>query len=153
MTIQKSDLAAVYTLKSTPDLLNYIIKSFEEPVDSYWNGSHTWFDEVEGVMIEWRLHPVQAFEMPQASRPEELINLALEGTVDPTHYWEGLEVFPTEDHSFTQVQFSNYCESKLSLKPDEVGFVDHENIGNKYEHSGGKVSIVQLLLEQIDKSF
>lgn len=90
--------------------------------------------------------------MPDASRPEELLDLALESEVDPDHYWEGVEVFSVdevEENTFTPEQLAEHVHSVLDIAPDAFGYVDHDAIGNQYEHNGGKVSIVELLLEQL----
>ena len=151
MTNTNGDLISLYELKNCADLLKHLSEVHGEPIDSYWNGSHTWFTEPDGVLIEWRLHPVSGFVMPEASRPEELFVMALEGEVDPLHYWEGLEVFPVDENTFTPETFSNYCENVFGVLPDLTGYVDHESIGNEYERASGKVSIVSLLKEQLRK--
>ena len=76
MTNTNGDLISLYELKNCADLLKHLSEVHGEPIDSYWNGSHTWFTEPDGVLIEWRLHPVSGFVMPEASRPEELFVMA-----------------------------------------------------------------------------
>ena len=49
----------------TPALIRAIDDRLGPPVDSYVNGSQTWFtDEPDlgDITLEWRLHPVAAFE-------------------------------------------------------------------------------------------
>lgn len=150
MNFQKSDLVALYSINKHPDLLKHLNDTFGEPVDSYWNGSHTWFTEEDDLLVEWRMHPVTGFVTPEASRPEELFTMAIEDEVDPLHYWEGLEVFPVDEHTYDETTFSQYCEEKLGIAPDLCGLVDHETIGNAYERTQGKVSIVQMLLDQLN---
>ena len=143
---------AVVLTKSAPDLIVRLRDALDEPIDSYWNGSHTWFGEYLGHDLEYRLHPVSGFVMPDASRPEDLFELAVEGNVDPEHYWEGLEVFPIDDDIETELtgeELSRHIHELLGVAPDACGTVDHDEIGNAYEHATGNVSIVSLLLEQI----
>ena len=37
----------------------------------------------------------------------------------------------------------------LGIEPDFIGLVDHESVGNDFERNAGKVSIINLLIEQI----
>lgn len=151
MTNTNIDLTAIYLINTRPDLLKQLVAVHGEPVDSYWNGSHTWFTQNDEVLVEWRVHPVSGFVMPEASRPEELFIMALESEVDSLHYWEGLEVFPVDEHTFSAEDFSDYCETILGIEPDKVGFVDHDSIGNEYERNNGNVSIMQLLSKQLSE--
>lgn len=152
MYFEKSDLVSLYDLKKHCDLLKLLVDVHGEPIDSYWNGSHTWFTQEDKCLIEWRIHPVSGFRMPEASRPEELFTMALENEVDPLHYWEGLEVFPVEEHQFDEESFSKYCTERLGTAPDFVGYVDHETVGNDYERNNGNVSIISLLAKQLKES-
>ena len=146
------DIAVLYLVSKHLDICNILYKIFGEPVDSYWNGSHTWFEEPEewgDIRIEWRLHPVKGFTMPDASRPEELFELILENKVDPTHYLEGLEVFPVDENEISLNDFKEYVISRISIEPDFAGIVNHDEIGNSFELSNGEISIVELLSEQM----
>lgn len=143
-------VSAVLTAKEHPDLLIRLHESFGEPVDSYWNGSHTWFDEVNGTELEWRIHPVSDFHMPEGARPEELLTLALEGQVDVSHYWEGLEVFPINEILISANDLSAHIAATLGISVDACGEVDHDVIGNAYESSQGKISILSALIAQIN---
>lgn len=152
MTNSNRELSSLFLIKNHPNICNELHKRLGDPVDSYWNGSHTWFDEPEiwgDLRIEFRLHPVSNFVMPEASRPEELFELILEEKVDLTHYLEGLEVFPVDENALSVDQFNNYLYEKLGIEPDITGFVDHEQIGNTYEQSGGNISVVSALVEQL----
>jgi len=149
MTILNGSCSAVILTKTHPDLLRRLQESLDEPVDSYWNGSHTWFTEFREIELEWRLHPVSGFKMPEASRPEDLFDLALEGEVEVDHYWEGLEVFVISEVSCTPEELKTHVESRLGITPEYSGYVDHEEIGNEYERNNGNVSIVSLLIAQL----
>lgn len=151
MTIRPSEASVVITTSSTSDLIQQLIDRLSEPVDSYWNGSHTWFTQLAGVDVEWRLHPVSDFLMPEASRPEDLLELAVEGQVDPTHYWEGVEVFSVDDeHLIDSATLASAVTEFLELEVSAHGNVDHDAIGDAYERAGGKVSLVSLLINQMN---
>lgn len=90
--------------------------------------------------------------MPEASRPEELLDLALEGEIDIEHYWEGLEIFSISDELCSIDELKNHIVDTLHIEPDFIGLVDHESIGNDFEKNTGNISIIQLLIEQITSS-
>ncbi len=149
MTIHNEEVSVVITTKKHPELVKRLHNAFSDPVDSYWNSANTWFSEWGDIDLEWRLHPVSAFQMPEASRPEELYELAIEGQVDIEHYWEGLEVFVINDQPTTPDQLAAHVNETLGIEVDAQGYVNHDDIGNSYEHSEGKVSLVTLLIEQM----
>lgn len=152
MTILNGSSSAIILTKTHPDLLRRLQDALAEPVDSYWNGSHTWFTAFEEIELEWRLHPVSGFTMPEASRPEDLFDLALEGEVDIEHYWEGLEVFAISEEEVAPNVLAEHVKNVLEIESDFSGIVDHDEVGNEYERNGGNVSIVKLLIEQVHKS-
>ncbi|MFN8015944.1 MAG: hypothetical protein U0R17_04990 [Acidimicrobiia bacterium] len=152
MAFSNTVLSAVITVKNNPELPKQLIQKLGDPTDSYWNGSHTWFSELNNARIEWRLHPVTSFSMPEASRPEDLLDLALEGQIDSEHYWEGLEIFPCDEDEVDINELKQYINEKINLEVDAIGNVNHDEIGDAYEHTGGQVSIVKLLLEQINNN-
>lgn len=149
MAFHKNIPSAVIFTKNHPDLLKLLIEKNSDPVDSYWNGSHTWFTSTEENDFEWRLHPVSGFKMPEASRPEELLDLALEGEIDIEHYWEGLEVFCLSDEPCSLEELQAHISERINITPDAIGLVDHETIGNDFERNAGQISIIQLLAEQL----
>ncbi len=149
MVLGPLDVSCVFLLSNDVNLLGKIQDKLGDPVDSYWNGSHTWFSEANETELEWRLHPVSGFTMPEGARPEELFELAIEGQVDPTHYWEGLEIFTFDDTTLSPVDLAQYCSEILGSNPEFSGLVDHEAIAQEFERSQGQVSIVKLLIQQI----
>lgn len=150
MTNQPKDISVIYTTRGFEGLLGLLSTRLADPVDSYWNGSHTWFSALDNTELEWRLHPVKDFTMPEASRPEELFELALEGEVDPEHYWEGLEIYSFDETSATPQDLAEYVSAILERRPDAQGYVDHESIAQEYERNNGNVSIIQLLMSQMN---
>lgn len=149
MSFLKSDCSVVIVTKQPPELLKRLHEAFSDPVDSYWNGSNTWFSEWGDIDLEWRLHPVAAFQMPEASRPEELFELALEGQVDIEHYWEGLEVFVINEQQTTPDQLAAHVKETLDIEADAFGYVNHDEIGNSYEQNAGNVSVLDELIKQM----
>jgi len=152
MAFHKNIPAAVILTKNSPELLKLLIERLSDPVDSYWNGSHTWFTSAGDNDFEWRLHPISGFKMPEASRPEELLDLALEGQIDIEHYWEGLEVFSLSEEPCTLEELHDHIFGKLEIELDAIGLVDHETIGNDFERNSGNISIIKLLKDQISNS-
>ena len=146
------ELSVLFLVKNHPNICKILHGTFGEPVDSYWNGSHTWFEEpdlLHNTRIEWRLHPVSGFDMPKASRPEELFEMIIEGSMDVEHYIEGLEVFPVDENEITIEEFKKYVFERINIEADFSGFIDHESIANEYEKSNGDVSITSLIAAQL----
>ena len=87
--------------------------------------------------------------MPKASRPEELFEMIIEGSMDVEHYIEGLEVFPVDGNEITIEEFKKYVFERINIEADFSGFIDHESIANEYEKSNGDVSITSLIAAQL----
>ena len=149
VSFSKTTPSAVFKTKDYPEIIKTIVNKLGEPIDSYWNGSHTWFTTYRDFDFEWRLHPVAGFKMPEASRPEDLFDLALEGEVEIDHYWEGLEIFDINDEPGSIEILKDHIKSVLDKEPPHCGYVDHETIGNDFERTGGDISIVRLLINQL----
>ncbi len=133
---------------------------FGEPVDAYVNGAQTWLrDEgAEELTLEWRLHPVARFRKPEGVTTHELfadVALAL-GTgrppIAPPHaLWGGLECFCAYDDELEPVALAELATAVLGVAPDAAGLVDHDAVGDEWERTGGAVSIVDLLLAQLEQ--
>jgi hypothetical protein len=135
------------------------------PVDSYLNGSQTWFTEGPGgSALEWRLHPVAGYRLPGGLSHYDLWDgviddlslgadsaaLTLGHDVRPLHsLWDGLECFPAHGEDLEPAALAAAAFAALGIAPDAAGLVDHELIGDDWERSRGAVSIVALLLEQL----
>lgn len=141
-----------------PDVLLAIDERLGEPVDSYVNGSQTWFreDGPDELVIEWRLHPVAGFERPGGIGVYDLLPSvvgALErGTNPPApldRLWDGLEAFPAYGDSIEPALLVSLTTETLGLPPDAHGLVDHDRIGDTWERTGGQISIVDALLDQL----
>ena len=138
------------------------------PVDSYVNGSQTWFTEADsGAVLEWRLHPTAGYRLPEglshydvwetvvgqlaAGAGPEALTLGSE-TRPLARLWDGLECFPAHGDDLEPATLAAAATAALGLAPDAAGLVDHERIGDAWERSRGGVSIVALLLEQLGRS-
>ena len=132
------------------------------PVDSYVNGSQTWF--TGEPVLEWRLHPVAGYQAPAGVSPYDLWELvvdAIAGGADPaaipmdsgpvalSGLWDGLECFPAYGDELEPVAVVRRCRETLSRDPDSSGLVDHDAIGDEWEASHGTVSVIELLTRQL----
>lgn len=148
------------------ELVQALDAQLGQPVDSYLNGSQTWFTEAvgTGVMLEWRLHPVARYRQPAgmshydlweavtdqlaAGAPPGALTLRAE-TRALDGLWDGLECFPARGDDLEPATLAAAATAALGLAPDAAGLVDHDRIGDAWEGSRGAVSIVGLLLEQL----
>jgi hypothetical protein len=138
------------------------------PIDSYVNGSQTWFTEADGgAVLEWRLHPSAGYQLPKglshydvwetvigqlaAGAGPEALTLGAE-TRPLEGLWDGLECFPAHGDDLEPANLAAAATAALALAPDAAGLVDHERIGDTWERSRGAVSIVELLFEQLGTS-
>jgi hypothetical protein len=155
-----------------PELVLALDERLGPPVDSYVNGSQTWLTEhpdASGVelTLEWRLHPVAGYRTPSglshydvwetvvgalsAGADAHALRLGTE-TRPLTGLWDGLECFAAYGDEIEPQTLAAIATSVLERPPDRVGLVDHEAIGDTFEHSRGNVSIVALLLEQLGRT-
>lgn len=141
---------------------DYLVAKLDEhlgdPVDAYVNGSQTWLVEngPGGVMLEWRLHPVAGYERPNGMATEEVFTTIagalFAGTSPPVpaaSLWDGLEVFPAYGDEVEPAPLRDAVVAVLGIEPDAWGLVEHERIGDDWERTGGKVSIIEALLAQL----
>ena len=145
--------------RATPELVIALDDRFGEPVDAYVNGSQTWLrdDGPGGITLEWRLHPVAGFSPPAGTGAYDLFaSVALALATDDTPpaplaaLWDGLEAFPAYDDETEPAVLTGAVTESLGIAPDVSGLVDHTQIGDEWERSGGRVSIVAALLAQLD---
>jgi hypothetical protein len=154
-------LTPVCVWRATPELVVALDGRLGEPVDAYVNGSQVWLrDDGPGEMtIEWRLHPVPGYRRPPGVGTYEIFaRTALAfgtGTEPPAALdalWEGLEAFSAYDEEIEPAPLSAVVTAVLGLAPDACGVVDHQAIGDEWERTGGKVSIIDALLAQLQPS-
>lgn len=143
----------------TPALVVALDERFGEPVDAYVNGSQVWIrdDGPAGIALEWRLHPVAGFRRPAGLGTYDLfptVALALAGPggappADPATLWDGLEAFPAYGDETEPAPLTASATSALGIPPDAAGLVDHKTIGDRWERTGGNVSVIADLLRQL----
>jgi hypothetical protein len=144
--------------RCTAELLLALDDRFGEPVDSYVNGSQVWLrdDGPSGVALEWRLHPVAGFQRPAGAGTYDLLEQVVfalrTGAAPPAHptaLWDGLEAFPAYGDDVEPAPLASACTAALGIEPDAYGMVDHERIGDEWERTGGRTSVVAALLSQL----
>jgi hypothetical protein len=142
-----------------PEIVVALAERLGEPVDRYVNGSHTWFTETPGgVALEWRLHPVAGYVTPKGLSHNDVWDAVVDGLagagparVSPDQLWDGLECFAAYGDDIEPARLSAAATAELGLAPDAAGLVDHESIGDRWERTGGAVSVVGLLLDQLQR--
>lgn len=146
--------------RATPQLIVALDDRFGEPVDAYVNGSQVWLrdDGPGGIALEWRLHPVPGFEKPPTVGHYDLFStvaLAVardEAPPAPVEaLWDGLEAFAAYGDEVEPATLAAAATEALGLAPDAAGLVDHVRIGDEWERTGGAISIVGALLDQLEE--
>jgi hypothetical protein len=144
--------------RATPALVLALDERFGEPVDAYVNGSQVWIrdDGPGGIAIEWRLHPVPGYERPPTTTTYDVfatVALAVaQGETPPAPVellWDGLEAFAAYEDEVEPATLAAALTEALGLAPDAAGLVDHEQVGDDWERSEGRISIVASLLDQL----
>lgn len=140
------------------DVVRALDERFGEPVDAYVNGSQVWIreDGPGGISLEWRLHPVAGFRRPAGIGTDDLfptVALAVAGQGGPApapeSLWDGLEAFPAYGDETEPAPLRRAARDALGLPPDGAGLVDHGAIGDEWERTGGRVSVIEDLLRQL----
>jgi hypothetical protein len=149
----------------SPELVLALDEQLGLPVDSYLNGSQTWLVEDGPITLEFRLHPVAGYRAPAGLSTYDLwetIVAQLSATGDPhalrlgtevrplTAMWDGLECYEAYGEDIEPQRLATAATAQLGRPPDRFGLVDHEAIGDAWERANGAVSIVALLLAQLD---
>ncbi|HVF74860.1 MAG TPA: hypothetical protein VM938_07410 [Acidimicrobiales bacterium] len=142
----------------SPELVVALDDRFGEPVDAYVNGSQVWLrdDGPDGTTIEWRLHPVGGYRRPAGVGTYEVfaavaLAVATGGTppAAPERLWGGLEAFAAYGDEIEPAVLKAVATEALGIAPDAAGLVDHARIAEEWERTGGQVSIVKALFEQL----
>jgi hypothetical protein len=107
----------------SPELVLALDEHLGPPVDSYVNGSQTWF--TGEPVLEWRLHPAAGFRRP--------------GDISPYDLWDAV----------VGALAAGGDPAQLPIAPDLSGLVDHDTIGDEWERGDCAVSIVALLVGQL----
>ena len=142
----------------TDELVAALDARFGDPVDAYVNGSQTWLLEngPGEIVLEWRLHPVAGYERPAALGTYDVFPTVAARIVageDPpvpvASLWDGLEAFAAYDDETEPALLRAAVVAALGVEPDAVGLVDHQAIGDDWERTGGRVSVIEALLRQL----
>ncbi|MEX2268810.1 MAG: hypothetical protein WEA75_09005 [Acidimicrobiia bacterium] len=150
----------------SPELVLALDEHLGAPVDSYVNGTQTWLTDSHpgGVTLEWRLHPVPRYEQPAGCSIYDVWDAVVSGIVSGTgtehlpigtelralsSIWEGLECFPAYGDEVEPPILAGTARDALGIAPDASGLVDHERIGDAWEREPGAVSIMGLLLDDL----
>lgn len=147
-----------------------LVKTLDErlgpPVDSYVNGAQTWItaDGPGGIGIEWRLHPVAGFRSPAGLSHYDLWEATLDrlagGATETalelgdetrplTSIWDGLECYAAYGDDVEPAPLCAAATERLGMPPNHSGLVDHDQIGDAWEQSGGGVSTIALVVAQL----
>jgi hypothetical protein len=144
--------------RCSPALLLALDDRFGEPVDSYVNGSQVWLrdDGPGATAVEWRLHPVAGFRRPDGTGTYDLLERVVFALrtgeappAPPEALWDGLEAFPAYGDDVEPSPLAQACTVALGLGPDVYGMADHDAIGDEWERTGGRTSVVAALLAQL----
>ncbi len=155
---EMTDLVATCIWLLTPEVVLALDRRFGEPVDAYVNGSQVWLrdDGPGGLTLEWRLHPVTGFRRPAGTSTHELfaaVALALANGVEPpappAALWDGLEAFSAYGEEVEPAPLATAATTALGMAPGAAGLVDHQSVGRRWEATGGGISIVSALLDQL----
>ena len=153
---------ATVVWRISPELVRAMGEHLGTPVDCYVNGSQTWF--TGEPVLEWRLHPVARYSPPTDVSPYDLWELVADGlsagtdanaltlgagTRALTDLWDGLECFPAYGDELEPATLVQRAREVLGRDPDLSGLVDHDAIGDKWERTGGSVSVVDLLAAEL----
>ena len=153
-----AELVPTCVWRCTPELVVALDERFGEPVDAYVNGSQVWLrdDGPGGIAVEWRLHPVPGYVRPPTASTYELfpsVALALasgaEPVAPPQALWDGLEAFPAYGDEVEPAPLTAAATEALGIAPDAAGLADHQRLGDEWERSGGRISIVSALLDEL----
>jgi hypothetical protein len=151
-----NQLVSACVWRADDDLVESLLDRFGEPVDGYVNGSQVWLrDEPlannKSITIEYRLHPVAAFKQPAGQDHHTLFVDTLDqlSPRDLKALWDGLEAFAAYGDEIEPSELSRCATDALGITPGAAGLVDHEKIGDAWQSANGKVSIVELLLQQL----
>ena len=154
-----ASLVATCVWDVTPELVIALDDRFGESTDAYVNGSQVWLrdDGPRGVTLEWRLHPVAGYRRPPGVDTYSVFSsvaLALATgappPAPPASLWDGLEAFSAYGDELEPAPLGQAAAESIGITPRAVGLVDHGAIGDAWERKRGQLSVVALLLEQLE---
>ncbi|HUS61825.1 MAG TPA: hypothetical protein VMY34_06485 [Acidimicrobiales bacterium] len=151
-------LTSTCVWRATPALIIAIDERFGEPTDAYVNGSQVWLrdDGPAGITLEWRLHPVAGYLRPATVDTYDVFSstaFALASQGEPPapldRLWDGLECFAAYGDDIEPAPLATAATTSLGIPPDASGIVDHAILGDAWERTGGRTSLVEALLLQL----
>ncbi|MGH9026242.1 MAG: hypothetical protein ACRDWD_09035 [Acidimicrobiia bacterium] len=151
----------------SPDLISALDEHLGTPLDSYVNGTQTWLTEdgPGGTTLEWRLHPAAAFLLPAGLSHYELWDQVvgrLAAGADPeslqlgdearslASVWGGLECYAAYGEDTEPAPLAGAAHAALGQAPDGAGTVDHGQLGEEWERSRGRLSLVDAVLKELE---
>jgi hypothetical protein len=155
---------ATVVFRISPALVLALDDRLGSPVDSYVNGSQTWFsdDGPGGIELEWRLHPVAGYRVARGVSHYDVWDAIVDAltsgadTADlggepraPSSLWDGLECFAAYGDDIEPQTLGAAASERLGLPFDAAGLVDHERIGDAWERANGQVSIIDLVTAEL----
>lgn len=153
-----ASLTSTCVWRATPRLVIALDERFGEPTDAYVNGSQVWLraDGPGDITVEWRLHPVPGYRLPPSVGTYEVFSstaLALARDEPPPapldHLWDGLECFAAYGDDVEPAPLAARAADALGIAPDASGIADHAALGDEWERTGGRVSLIDALLRQL----
>lgn len=144
--------------RCTPELVVALASRFGPPVDAYVNGSQVWLrdDGPAGATLEWRLHPVAGYQRPPGLGTHDVFEAVADAAAGhgevsaaPGELWDGLEAFCAYGDEVEPQGLATATTEALGLAPDGCGLVDHQRLGDAWERSGGRVSLVEAILTEL----
>ena len=157
--VARPSLTPTCLWRATAEIVVALDERFGDPLDAYVNGSQVWLrdDGPGGITLEWRLHPVAGYRRPANVDTYEVFStvaLALATDAAPPArldaLWDGLEAFAAHGDELEPATLSHATTEALGIAPDASGLVDHKIVADEWERTGGAVSIVERLLDQIE---
>jgi len=155
------DLVPACVWRARPEVIVALDDHFGEPVDAYVNGAQVWIRDngPSGIALEWRLHPVAGYRRPSSIGTYEVFSataLALATGATPpaalNALWDGLEAWPIDGDETEPGLLAHTTTASLGIAPDVFGLVEHSGIGDRWETTGGRVSVIADLLAQLGTS-
>jgi len=153
-----TELVPTCVWRVSAELVRRLDDAFGPPLDTYVNGSQVWLreDGPDGTTLEWRLHPVAEYRRPAGVATEEVFEMtaaALATSREPPspieRLWDGLEAFAAYGDEVEPAGLALSCSAALGLAPDAAGLVDHNRIGDEWERTGGRISMLTALLDEL----
>jgi hypothetical protein len=164
-TVPAVGLSATCVWRVDGDLVLALDARLGPPIDSYVNGSQTWLADGPGdITLEWRLHPVASYRAPSGLSHYDLWEAVVAALVEGADedelelgtehralgsLWDGLECFAAYGEDIEPAPLARAAGDTLGRAPSAGGLVDHDRIGEAWEHSRGAVSIVGMLLAEL----